>query len=311
MADRVRAVVFAYHNMGVIGLEALLRHGYDVACVFSHADDPDENRWFASVADWCEEHDIEVRLPEDVNEAQWIEKGKALKPDFIFSFYYRKLLSQQWLDVPSRGAFNLHGSLLPDYRGCAPVNWAILRGETQTGVTLHHMIRQADAGDIVDQEAVPIARDDTALTLYAKLEDAARKLLDRTLPDIAEGTAPRIPQEESEATYFGRRRPADGQIDWAQEAETIYNLVRAVTDPYPGAFTFLDGDQLTIWKAETVRDTDLASGTLQVTEEGARIGTGNGALRLIEISWRGERVEGAALTELLAAVSDHRVSTEP
>jgi len=244
----VRTVAFAYHNMGIAGLEALKRAGFDILAVFSHADDPEEKCWFASVVSWAQERHIPVYCPVDVNTPEWVARIVSLAPEVIFSFYYRKLLSEEILAIPRAGAFNLHGSLLPAYRGRVPVNWVLVNGEERTGVTLHYMTVRPDAGDMVGQRAVAIDFADTAFTLYGKLCREAAILLDEVLPLIREGRAPRIPQDVTRATYFGGRKPADGRIDWTLSARRIYNLIRAVTDPYPGAFTFLpEGEKMMIW----------------------------------------------------------------
>ncbi|MGH8297565.1 MAG: formyltransferase family protein, partial [Steroidobacteraceae bacterium] len=160
---------------------------------------------------------------------------------FIFSFYYRSMLGADILSSARRAALNMHGSLLPKYRGRAPVNWAILNGELQTGATLHYMVDRADAGDIVDQLAVPILEDDDAREVFGKVTAAAEIVLARSLPGLIEGNAPRRPQPIEPGQYFGRRRPEDGRIDWSVPAVRVHNLVRAVAPPFPGAFTEVDG----------------------------------------------------------------------
>jgi methionyl-tRNA formyltransferase len=236
-----RAVVFAYHNVGVRCLRVLLAHGVDVPLVVTHADDLTENRWFASVAEVAAEYGIATRTPANPNEPDVVAELKALAPDFLFSFYYRTLLAAPLLAAAKRGALNMHGSLLPRYRGRAPVNWAVLHGERETGATLHYMTEKADAGDIVAQSAVPILPDDTAREVFDKVTVAAEVTLDSVLPALIAGTAPRRPQDLSAGRYFGGRRAEDGTIDWSRDATTIHNLVRAVAPPYPGAFTTLDG----------------------------------------------------------------------
>jgi UDP-4-amino-4-deoxy-L-arabinose formyltransferase/UDP-glucuronic acid dehydrogenase (UDP-4-keto-hexauronic acid decarboxylating) len=248
----MKAVVLAYHDMGYVGLEALLRNGFDVRAVFTHADSADEQIWFRSVAELAARNGIPTFAPDDINHALWVHRIRELEPDVLFSFYYRELVSQAILDIPRAGCFNLHGSLLPKYRGCAPANWAILNGETLTGVTLHEMTARPDAGDIVCQREVPIGPSETAASLNVKLAQAAEPMLDECLPLILSGSAPRQAQDESKATYFGRRRPEDGQIDWSRPAGEIANLVRAVTRPYPGAFTHLRSSRLMVWEAEAV-----------------------------------------------------------
>jgi len=244
----MRTIVFAYHTMGCVGLEALLRNGFDVIAVFTHRDDPHENVWFSSVAACAAAHSIPVFAPEEVNHPLWVEKIRALQPDILFSFYHRRLLSPSILEIPPCGCLNLHGSLLPKYRGRAPINWAIIHGEEETGVTLHYMTPRPDDGDVVCQERIQISPDDTARTLMQKAAEVSAGMLDRILPRIREGTAPREPQDHSRASYFGGRRPEDGEIDWQKSAAEIKNLVRAVTLPYPGAFTYVSDRKCFFWK---------------------------------------------------------------
>jgi len=296
----MRVVVFAYHNMGIAGLNALERAGYEIAAIFSHDDDPGENCWFGSVRKWGEERGISVECPADIGSQEWEKRIAALHPEMIFSFYYRHMIRDEILTIPPRGAYNLHGSLLPAYRGCCPVNWVLLHGETQTGVTLHHMVRKADAGDIVGSAVVPIAPEDTALTLYGKLYDAAGTLLDELLPLMRIGCEPRIPQDISLGSYFGGRRPEDGRIDWSWTAERIYNLIRAVTDPYPGAFCSLpDGSRLMIWwgTPEEGGDGDKAKppGSVEIEGERVLIRAGRGRLQLVDVQVMGERMSGEGL----------------
>ncbi len=276
----MKCIVFAYSQIGVTGLEALLRNGAQVLAVFTHADDPNENQWFPSVAECAARHGVPVHSPEDVNHPLWVERIRALAPDAFFSFYYRDLLGAELLAIPSRGAFNLHGSLLPRYRGRAPVNWVLVNGERETGVTLHHMLAQADAGDVVGQSRVAIADDDTALTLMRKVDRAADALLDELVPKLRDGTAPRAPQDATQATTFGRRRPADGLIDWKRPANEIRNLVRAVAQPYPGAFSDVGRRKLVIWKAELDAGDAYGRPGEVLSVDPMRVACGSGALRI-------------------------------
>jgi UDP-4-amino-4-deoxy-L-arabinose formyltransferase / UDP-glucuronic acid dehydrogenase (UDP-4-keto-hexauronic acid decarboxylating) len=248
----MKTIVFAYHDFGCTGIRALLKAGHEIAAVFTHQDNPQETVFFESVARLCAEQNIPLFAPQTVNHPLWIQQIQAIGADYIFSFYYRDLLPSTVLQAASKGAFNLHGSLLPRYRGRAPLNWVLVNGETETGVTLHHMVEQADAGDIVAQSKVAISDDDTAPTLHRKMVAAAEKLLADALPAIAAGTAPRIKQDLSTSSYFGRRTPEDGQIDWTGTAASVRNLIRAVTQPYPGAFTHSGNRKLIIWAAEIV-----------------------------------------------------------
>jgi methionyl-tRNA formyltransferase len=230
-----RAVVFAYHDVGARCLGVLLEAGVEIALVVTHRDDPKENVWFASVAKLARNHGLSVL--EDPSEPEILEKIAALQPDFIFSFYYRRMLPTSVLRLAKRGAFNMHGSLLPKYRGRAPVNWAIVMGETETGATLHEMVEKPDAGRIVDQEAVPIGPDDVAVEVFKRVTDAAEIALRRSIKDLVSGKATLTWQDLSKGSYFGGRKPEDGRIDWSKSAKQVHDLVRAVAPPYPGAFT--------------------------------------------------------------------------
>ncbi len=245
----MKAIVCAYHNVGCTGLEALLRNGIEVVSVFTHKDDSAENAWFSSVAETAATHGIPVHAPDDINHPIWVEAIRSLKPDIMFSFYYRHMIKQPLLDVPRLGFVNLHGSLLPKYRGRCPVNWVIVKGEKETGVTLHYMTPHPDDGDIIGQQKVKISLNDTAVSLNEKIVRASDGLLDDVLPRLLAGTAPRKPQDHAQATYFGGRRPEDGEIDWSKSADAVRNLIRAVTRPYPGAFTFVGDRKVFAWSA--------------------------------------------------------------
>lgn len=261
-----KAVVFAYHDVGVRCLKVLLARGVDVALVVTHKDNPKENIWFGSVASVCEENDIRYVTP-DEDEFPALEAAiRDIAPDFIFSFYYRHMLPVSILSAAKLGAFNMHGSLLPKYRGRVPINWAIIHGETETGATLHQMTAKPDAGFIVAQNAVPILPDDTADEVFGKVVVAAELTLWRALPDMLAGHIPQLPNDLGKGSYFGGRKPEDGLIDWHQTAEQVHNLVRAVAPPYPGAFENAGNDRITVLK------TRLVSHQTQTTLENAASG---------------------------------------
>ena len=231
------AVVFGYHNVGARCLRVLRAHGVDVRLVVTHVDDPAETPWFERVAGVADDLGLPWIAPTDVNAPEVVARVAAIAPDFIFSFYCRQMLQPPLLALARRGALNMHGSLLPLYRGRAPVNWAVLHGERRTGATLHYMAGKPDAGDIVAQQAVPILPDDTAREVLDKVTVAAEICLDAALPGLIAGTAPRRRNDVARGSYFGARRPEDGHIDWQKPAVDIHNLVRAVAPPYPGART--------------------------------------------------------------------------
>jgi methionyl-tRNA formyltransferase len=293
-----RAVVFAYHDVGVRCLSVLLAHGIDVRLVVTHRDDPGEKIWFASVAETAGRHDLPVITPDDPNVPEVVERVRREQPDFLFSFYYRRMLGEALLKLPRRAALNMHGSLLPKYRGRVPVNWAIIHGETETGATLHHMVAKPDAGAIVASQAVPILPDDLALDVFRKVTCAAEVCLHRVLPELVAGTAPSQPQDLSRGSYFGGRRPEDGVIDWSLGAQRIHDLVRAVAPPYPGATTRVG--QRTLCLLRTVRMPGVRADFPAPTLFGrgdrlfARAGDG-GVLRIAELQVDGRPADPAAL----------------
>ncbi len=295
----MKAVVFAYHNMGIAGLEALLKHGFNIEAVFTHEDDPDENCWFGSVKNWALQKNITVDTIEEVNSPKLIAEIAALKPDIIFSFYYRKMICCEILDLPKVGAFNLHGSFLPYYRGRCPVNWVIINDEKKTGVTLHYMVDKPDAGDIVGQKAVVIDSADTAKTLYDKLCKAAKELLDELLPLIKKGQIPRQKQDLKAGSYYGGRRPDDGRIDWKKSAGVIYNLIRGVTRPYPGAFALTENNEkVIIWWAET-QESNISkdTGSVEIRSQDVLVQTGKNVIKLLEIEIQGKCYMGFQIVE--------------
>ena len=233
----MRAVVFAYHEVGARCLQTLLDGGVDVALVVTHTDDPNERIWFTSVAEVAKNAGIPVITPDSVSESDVQARIAAIAPDYIFSFYYRQMIPMSVLNLAKIAPLNMHGSLLPKYRGRVPINWAVLHGETETGATLHVMAEKPDAGDIVAQQAVPIGPDETAGEVFAKVTAAAAATLKGVLAQLLNGEVPRRPNNLSEGSYFGGRKPEDGRIDWTQTAGQVYNLIRAVAPPYPGAFS--------------------------------------------------------------------------
>ena len=276
----MKAVVFAYHNIGCEGIQALLDNGIEIQSVFTHADNPAENTWFRSVAELASSKGIELNAPADPNHPLWVERIRKMKPDFIFSFYYRSMLGKELLAIPKKGAINLHGSLLPKYRGRCPINWAVLNGEKEAGVTLHYMTEKPDAGDILAQEKFPIGPDDTALDVHQKAAKAAAVLLKKALPKLKKGTLKGIPQDNEKSTYYGGRKPADGVIDFNKSAAEIRNLVRAVTRPYPGAFAFLGEKKYLFWQVSEVKAAKKASPGTILSTSPLTVACGKGAIRV-------------------------------
>ena len=274
-----KAVVFGYHDVGVRCLGALLEARVDVPLIVTHRDDPQERIWFASVADLARSKGIDTVLDPDIGAL--LPRLRAIAPDFIFSFYYRRMLPPEVLATASRGAYNMHGSLLPKYRGRAPVNWAVLNGEMETGATLHEMVAKPDAGRIVDQQAVPIGPDDLAVDVFRRVTDAAETVMRRSIGPLLAGKAKLRPNELANGSYYGGRRPQDGRIDWKKSARELHNLVRAVAPPYPGAFC----DRLKINRTQITDRSAPGRGPGPFQDAGqwfARCGDGK-VLRLLEV----------------------------
>lgn len=297
-----RAVVFAYHDVGVRCLKTLISAGVGIPLVVTVRDDPHETQWYASVAATAADYALAVIAPAEANTPELEARVAALKPDFLFSFYYRSMLGAPLLRAARRGALNMHGSLLPKFRGRAPVNWAILKGEHESGATLHYMVERADAGDIVDSQAVPILQDDDARDVFGKVTVAAETVLARSLPGLIAGNAPRRPQPLEPGQYFGRRRPADGRIDWTRPALEIHNLVRAVAPPFPGAFAQVGSERWDIHRTRLATPRAPAAAAQLFGRDGACYAAcGDGAvLRLLEAVGPGGPIELAQLAGTLA-----------
>ncbi|MGC2519045.1 MAG: formyltransferase [Burkholderiales bacterium] len=297
-----RAVVFAYHDVGVRCLGVLLAQGMEVPLVVTHADDPHENVWFESVAALAARRGIETITPDDPNTPETVAKVRRARPDFLFSFYYRMMLKAELLAIPKRGAYNMHGSLLPKYRGRVPVNWAIIHGETETGATLHEMAVKPDAGRIVDQEAVAILPDDLAIDVFRKVTGAAERVLARSLPKLVDGSAALRPQDLARGSYFGGRKPGDGHIDWSKPAQEIHDLVRAVAPPYPGAFTEPEGRRLRLLRTRSLPERRSAPGPAFLYAENGRCYAAcadGGALELLEMELDGKPVSAQEFANVL------------
>ena len=298
---------FGYHTFGARALAGLLGSGEDVAAVVTHPDEPSEGDWFESVADVARAHGVLVLTPASPNTREVVSQLAALHADVFVSVWYRRLLGETLLAVPRVAAVNLHGSLLPAYRGRAPLNWVLVNGETTTGVTLHHMTVDADAGDIVAQEPIPIAPDDTALSLYGRMVKTGVDLLLQWYPAVRAGTAPRRAQDHARATLVGRRGPEDGRVRWTWPAKRIADMIRAVTHPYPGAFVGDGAARLYLWEGAAEGGfPEAAPGTLTSVRvgEGITVATGAGSLRLT-------RVQDADGLELRADLWAHAAGLAP
>jgi len=290
--NKPRILFFGYSEVGYECLSLLLERGDNVVALITHEDNPNEKIWFKTPAVAAREKNIPVFTPENVNTPEWREKIAALKPDLILSVYYRHMIGTKILGLAPLGAFNMHGSLLPKYRGRAPINWALLQGEPRIGMTLHRMVKSADAGAIVDQDGVAIGPRDNAEIAFRKVLPCARRIISRQIDALLTGTAKETPQDDTHATYFGGRKPEDGRILWTQTSKQIFDLIRAVTDPYPGAFSDIGDSRLMVWWAEpksiaTINRRGKPGEVLSV--DPLVVATGDGSLELTRIEWRGPK----------------------
>jgi methionyl-tRNA formyltransferase len=279
--------LFGYGSLGAAAFDLLPELGVETAAVFTHAEDKEEARWFRSLADLAERAGVPVVLLPAHRRVDPAAPLQAIAPDLVLSAGFRSPIAGSCLIQPRLGAFNVHPSLLPRYRGRSPVNWAVLHGEAETGLTLHHMVEAVDAGDVVMARRVAIGPSETAFEVLARLERELRPLLSEALPLILAGAAPRQPQDPSAATYFGGRRPEDGLIDWSWPARRIHDLVRAVSRPFPGAFARRWGRTVHIWRSEpAVGPPHAAAGEgVALAPRRFAIAAGDGLLEVLSFSF--------------------------
>ncbi len=285
--SKPRILFFGYSEVGHDCLELLVQRDCDVMALITHEDQAGENIWFKTPALVARASGIPVLTPDSVKSTEWVDKIRAMRPDLILSVYYRHMIPEAILALAPLGAFNLHGSLLPKYRGRAPINWAVLHGEPEIGMTLHLMVKRPDAGEIIDQEGVAIGPDDTAEEAFRKVLPCATAVLGRQLDHLLAGTVTGTPQDEAAATYYGGRTPEDGRIDWSAPAVAVHNLVRAVTDPYPGAFTDIAGARLMVWQTKPLPGCWGVPGQI-FSLTPLTVATGDGAVQLLRTEWRGQ-----------------------
>ncbi len=273
------AIVCAYSPVGREALCGLLEAGIEVLALYTYPH-AREDRWFLPPETVARERGIPVRMEPDFNAEHVFQALAALRPDYLFSFYFREMIQARFLDLPRLGAFNLHGSLLPKYRGRAPINWVLVRGETETGVTLHAMTPKPDDGAIMAQAVLPIAWDETALSLTLRAAEAGRHLVRATAPSLVAGEAQGIDQRTlGPSTYFGGRGPEDSRLTFDMGVQDAFNQIRAVADPWPNAFLRTEVGTLRIpWALPAGRD--CAPGHFRTTPEGVLLGFQGGALTL-------------------------------
>ena len=273
------ALVCAYSSIGTVALQSVLDAGITVKALYTYEPAADDH-WFTPPEVLARAQGIPVYKIPDFNEDDNFQRCQDLQPDLLFSFYFREMIQSRFLSLPKLGAFNLHGSLLPRYRGRAPINWVLAKGEVETGLTLHCMTEKPDDGDVVAQVKIPLAWNETPLTLSEKMTQAAPPLLRSVLPRITAGQPPRQRQSAlGPSSYFGRRRPEDSELHFSMTAQQAFNEIRAVAEPWPTAFIKEKGRTLYIpWAIPSSHSCPV--GHYRIHEGTCLLGFREGALAL-------------------------------
>lgn len=288
----MRVAFLGSQEIGARCLEVVLRHGHDVVGVGT--DRPAEHEaWADDVTRVAAEHDLPLLKGRRFRTRKAVDELRALAPDIVLVIGWRWLLPAEVLAIPPKGCLGIHGSLLPRLRGFAPVNWALIRDEPRTGPSLFYFDDGTDTGDLVGQRPFELTDEDDAATVRQRLADAAVALLDEQLPGLAAGTAPRVSQPTEGATFGPRRLPEDGGIDWALDPRSLFNWVRALTRPYPGAFTSLAGQRVFVWKVRPLEGGGPGPGVVVPGNGDLIVGAGAGRVRLLDASMEGDAEPGA------------------
>lgn len=299
----MRVIFMGTPEFAVPSLQALLEYdGVEVAAVVTQPDRPVGRKRVLTptpVKAEAQMHGLPVLQPERLRSPESVETLSALQPELIVTAAYGQILPKSVLDLPRLGCINIHASLLPKYRGGAPIHYAVMNGDPVTGVTIMYMAEGLDTGDMISKIEVPIEDQDTTGTMFDKLSIAGARLLKETLPDLLTGQVQAVPQNDEEAVYSPNISREQERIDWSKPAMQIWNLVRAL-HPRPGAFTLYNGDVLKIWTcakpdaAESAPGGTLAGTVLDAGERGIAVACGQGVLRITELQPAGKRAMDAA-----------------
>ncbi|HHV29048.1 MAG TPA: methionyl-tRNA formyltransferase [Clostridium sp.] len=281
-------------DFAVPSLEMLVREGYEVAAVVTQPDKPKgrgKKTSMPPVKEYAIKNNIEVLQPDKVKTPEFASAIRDIKPDLLVTAAYGKILPQEVLDIPPYGCINVHGSLLPKYRGAAPVNWAIINGEKTSGITTMYTDAGMDTGDMLLRAEIEIHDDMTAGELYNKLAELGAQVLKETLEKLEAGTLTRTPQPHDQATYASIMDKSVGCIDWSKSARDVHNLVRG-TNPWPGAFTYYNGQKMKVWMTSVSSEEshNFGPGTIcKVSKDGLVVACGIGMIIIKEVQFESSR----------------------
>lgn len=249
----MRILFFGGHKLAKITLEYLLEKNKNiVAAVMSETD----NDWYHGLEEVTDRYNLKLFEEKNINDNQFVDEVRnELKPDLIISVNFDQIFKKEIINIPEKGCINIHASLLPKYRGRAPLNWAILKGEKETGVTVHYINEGIDTGQIILQEIIDIKKTDYIDDILEKVKGKYPEMINKAVELIENDKVEPVEQKKENGSYYGKRTSADGLIDWSQSVTNIYNLIRAVSHPYPGAFTYLGDEKVFIWRAEVEAET--------------------------------------------------------
>lgn len=284
-------VVFITHNeLGLACLQELYNLGANIEAIYTRPEQEDLSDQ-TDLSKFAIKNKIPLNRVGSINTDAVKSQLKEYNPELLFVVGWSRLVDPEVIEIPSVTALGMHPAPLPRGRGRAPIAWSLIKGLDETALSFFHLVEKADAGDLVGQEPIPINIDDDASSLYQKVIQAGRKLIREYYPEFTDGTIPRIPQDNSEATWWPKREPYHGLIDWIRPSHKVYNWIRGQSRPYPGAFSYINGEKVIVWEANPPQDHTAfvrpgeivyhANGTLGV-------GVWEGTIELTEIQIKGD-----------------------
>jgi methionyl-tRNA formyltransferase len=296
--QRIKIALLCAGEIGYCCLQRVLESDVArVVAVCSYRVESPQGEYLERIENLCRQHAVEFYESATPGSEQL---SQALELDYIFAIKWRTMIPSEVVEATGHGLIIFHASLLPKYRGFAPVNWPLINGEEKTGVTMFYAAEEVDSGDIIEQRERIITDEDDAASVDSWLNSTVEAMLIENLTRLASGTAPRIPQDQKEATYAIWRSPEDGHIDWNQPTRRVFNLIRGLTSPYPGAYSLIDGRKLIIWSAEMQPDARCYVGNIPgkveriIPSVGVNVLTSDGVLRIKQVQFDGEKPQNAA-----------------